>query len=261
MVVVNMGEKMEKEEMILQKRFLELAERSYDKNIFTYTEFLDLAGQNIFFMIEDKIRHAGVTFFGGNEECDRKILRFGKKEDIGYEEKFPISCILIEPLVEKFGENLSHRDYLGALMNLGIERSMLGDIFIRDKKAYIFCMDKMSSFIMEELSKVRHTNVKCSLVDEIKDFLKSEKERRVILSPSERIDVVVAKLYHLSRSSSLDLFRTKKIYVNGKLCENNSYSLKGKDIISIRGYGKFQYAGISHETKKGKLSLLTDIYI
>lgn len=252
---------MEKEEVILQKRFIELAERSYDKNIFTYTEFLDLAGQTLFFQMEEKLKYAGVTFFGGTDECDRKVLRFGKKEEIGYEEEFPISCLLIEPLIEKFGENLSHRDYLGALMNLGIERDLLGDIFIRDKKAYIFCLERIAPYLIEELSKVRHTNVKCILIEEPKNLPKSEKERCVILSPSERIDVIIAKLNHLSRSSSVELFRTKKVFVNGKLCENNSYFLKQKDIISIRGFGKFQYEGISHETKKGKLSLLVDVYV
>lgn len=252
---------MEKEEVILQKRFLELAQRSYEKNIYTYTEFLDLAGQNLYFQMEEQLRYAGVAFFGGTKECDRKILRFGKMEEIGYEESFPVACLLIEPMIEKFGENLSHRDYLGALMNLGIERNLLGDIFIRNKMAYVFCLERIAPFLMEELSKIRHTNVKCRIIEHPEDLLQSEKDRQLVQCSSNRIDAVIAKLYRLSRSASIELFRTKKIFVNGKLCENNSYSLKETDIISVRGYGKFQYAGISHETKKGKLSLMADIYI
>lgn len=58
----------------------------------------------------------------------------------------------------------------------------------------------------------------------------------------------------------MELFRGKKIYVNSRLCENNSYTLKPSDVISVRGYGKFVYNGVGHETKKGKLSVKIGIY-
>lgn len=77
-------------------------------------------------------------FSGGVDGCERQILRFGDEESLGYDAGFPICCIEIKPLIEKFADALTHRDYLGALMHLGIERSTLGDIMIRDKTAYLF---------------------------------------------------------------------------------------------------------------------------
>ena len=252
---------MEKDDLLLQKRIGELAKRSYEKGIFTFTDFLDLASQDLFYQIEPKLRYAGITIYGKEQDMDRKLVRFGDPMELGYTEEFPVSCILIEPVLEKFSESLSHRDYLGALMSLGIERSKLGDILIKEKKAYIFCLEKIAPYLTENVTQIRHTNVRCGVVDCGIDVIRPGKERRAVLCPSARIDVVIARLYHFSRSQSMELFRAKKIFVNSRLCENNSYQLKEEDIISVRGHGKFQYQGISHETKKGKISLLLDVYI
>ena len=92
-----------------------------------------------------------------------------------------------------------------------------------------------------------------------KGYFKKEIEEMTILSSSERIDGIIAKVYHLSRSQSIELFRGKKIYVNSRLCENNSYQMKDKDVVSVRGYGKFVYNGVNNLTKKGKLSVNANI--
>ena len=80
----------------------------------------------------------------GTEGCERQMLRFGSEETLGYEEAFPISCVVIRPSAPKFAEELTHRDFLGALMNLGIERDVLGDIIVRDAVGYVFCEDAMA---------------------------------------------------------------------------------------------------------------------
>lgn len=251
---------MEKEDLLLQKRFAELANRSYTQNMFTFTEFLSLPELDLFYQNEPQLKFAGVTVFGGTEGCDRKVIRFGNVEELGYDEPFPIVCIVIEPLIEKFGENLNHRDYLGALMNLGIERENLGDIFIKGKTGYVFCLERIAEYIMENLSQVRHTNVKLHVSEREEEFVQKEVEEMVVLSASERIDGVISKVYNLSRSQSIELFRGKRVYVNSRLCENNSYQLKVKDTVSLRGYGKFVYNGVGYQTKKGKLSVKVGIY-
>lgn len=251
---------MEKEDLLLQKRFAELAKRSYVQNMFTFTDFLSLPELDLFYQNEPQLKFAGVTVFGGAEGTDRKVVRFGNPEELGYEEPFPIVCIVIEPLLEKFGENLNHRDYLGALMNLGIERENLGDIFIKGKTGYVFCLERIADFIMDNLSQVRHTHVRLRVLESQEEFVQKEVEEMAVLSASERIDGVIAKVYNLSRSQSIDHFRAKKIYVNSRLCENNSYQLKQGDVISVRGYGKFVYNGVGYQTKKGKLSVKVGIY-
>lgn len=84
------------------------------------------------------MKFAGITLYGGREEAERKILRFGSEAELGYEQPFPICCIRIRPLSAKFADKLSHRDYLGALMNLGIERSTMA----------IFCRERAKLFVL-----------------------------------------------------------------------------------------------------------------
>ena len=87
-----------------------------------------------------------------------------------------------------------------------------------------------------------------------------EPERVSLIISSERADAILARLYQLSRNQSLELFRTKKVYINGRLCENNSCQLKSGDMVSARGYGRFLYYGAAGETRKGRLNAAAGVY-
>lgn len=193
--------------------------------------------------------------YGGAQICERQMLKFGSEEMFGYDEEFPISCVIAEPLLKKFADDLGHRDFLGAIMNLGIDRSTIGDIFVKDKTAYIFCVDRIAAYIAENLDKVRHTNVKCSIEKGTIEAVVPEKKPVSVIVSSERIDGIIAKVYNMSRSQSVEHFREKKVMVNGRVMENNSYIMKKDDVISVRGYGKFVFCGIENETRKGRLKV------
>lgn len=79
--------------------------------------------------------------------------------------EYPVTCLKAEPKAKKFSEDLGHRDYLGAILNLGIDRSVIGDILIQDHVAWIFCHNKIADFLIENLDRVRHTAVRLSAVD------------------------------------------------------------------------------------------------
>ncbi|MBQ7955479.1 MAG: hypothetical protein IJ282_06980 [Lachnospiraceae bacterium] len=241
----------EKDLQKLRNRFRELADKSYHQNIYTFSGFLGLSEQDVFWQMERELSFVGYSFWGE----DRKILRFGNPAEMGYEEEFPVVCIHMKPLLSKFSDRFSHRDFLGALMNLGIDRSTIGDIKVGEKEGYLFCQESIARYICENLDKVKHTNIKCEIVEDIGEVPKEEPEEMVVLASGERIDGVISKVYNMSRSDSLAMFREKKVYVNGRLCENNSRSLKCGETVNVRGYGKFIYDGVNYETKKGKLSL------
>lgn len=250
----------EKEIRQFQKRLKELAEKSSRQNIYTYTGFLGMDKQDAFHRMERELFYAHPVLFGGDEDAERVMLRFGSPEEMGYEEAFPIQLLKIEPLQQKFADSLGHRDFLGALMNLGIERSTLGDIFIEDNCGYLFCQDTIAGFIEEELRRIRHTDVKCTPAKRSALPGKREKIRQRLTVSSERADVVIASLYRLSRTESLEFFRRQKVFVNGRLCENNSCFLKREDVVAVRGKGKFIYDGAERETKKGKLAVGVFLY-
>ena len=243
-----------------KSRLYDLARKSYEQNMYTFTGFLGLSEQDVFWQAEQELRYAGCRFFGGDSGCDRLVLRFGSPEDFGYEEPFAIVCVHIAPLLEKFADDLTHRDFLGALMNLGIERSTLGDIRVGHKEAYLFCLESIAPFICENLTQVKHTNVRCRLVEEAGQVPKEEPETLSVQVASARIDGVIAKVYNKSRNDVLELFRTGKVYVGGRLCENNSRVLKEEETVNVRGFGKFVYLGVKGETRKGKLSIQAAVY-
>lgn len=244
---------METEEL-LKKRFRELGQKCYQNNQYTFTGFLSPADLSCFYEVEKELSYVPYTIWGGSELCERVMIRFGSSGELGYEEDFPISCIQARPLAEKFADVLTHRDFLGALMNLGIERSTLGDILITGNTAYIFCMESMAEFIMENLSRVKHTSVLCEKAKEIPDYSGKDRQEIKIQVSSQRIDGVVSKVYRLSRSEAADFFRQKKVFVNGRQCENNSRMLKEGDIVNVRGFGKFEFAGLQNMSRKGKIN-------
>lgn len=109
------------EETLLRRKILDTANKSYNQNIYTYTGFLGLSELAIYNSMKKELQFAYPSTFGGSESSERQIIRFGSPEIFGYDDSFPISILKIAPLTPKFAQELEHRDYLGAIMNLGIE--------------------------------------------------------------------------------------------------------------------------------------------
>lgn len=252
---------MNQETRLFQNRIRDLADRSYQQNRFLFTDFLTLQEQSDVCAIVSELSASAPAFFGGADACERRMLRLGDPETLGYSQEYPIRCLVIEPAAEKFAENLGHRDFLGALMNLGIRREVLGDLFVRDKKACVFCEERISAFLVQELGWVRHTAVRCHLSEMVPEDLQPVLATAELVAPSERADVLIAKVCKLSRSQSVQMFREEKIFVNGRLFENNSGILNKGDVVSVRGFGKFIYDGCRAETRKGNYRLQIRRYI
>ena len=250
----------EKEVRQFQNHMMDMAEKSYRQNIFLFSDFLGLYEQDLFWQVAPKLQEKSFRLWGGKEQADRVMVRFGNPEELGYEVEFPISCIHITPLNQKFADDLSHRDFLGALMNLGIERSTIGDIIVGEKQAYLFCQEAMADFICENLVSVKHTNMKCEIVQDWKELAKEEPKRELLQVVSPRADALIAKTYRISREESLSLFQTGKVFVDGRLCEQNARLIKPGETVNARGFGKFVYLGEKGETRKGKLNVEVAVF-
>lgn len=249
------------ERELLSKRFRELANKSYNSGIYIFTDFLGLAEEAIFNETKKDFIGVKYTQFGGAPKAERKIVRFGDAESLGYTEDFPIVCIKAEPVSQKFADKLTHRDFLGAILNLGIERSKLGDIPILDNVGYIFVKEEIAPFILAELRKVKHTDMKLSVVSSLPEGELYKTARRKIQAVGERIDAVVAKVFNLSREEAKSLFLKRLVFTDGRLCENTSYIPKENEVISVRGHGRFIYLGYETTTKKGKLNIEVEVYV
>ena len=245
---------MEREEL-LRKRLLEKAQRAYNSNVYTYTDFLDMYDRDIYNSMKRELSFIPSEEWGGMEGCERVVVKFGSEESFGYAGEYPISCIKISPLSAKFSDNLTHRDFLGSLMNLGIERDRLGDIVIEGNTAYLFCADSIADFVAENLFRVKHTSVSCEISQNGPEQIQKEPVFSIIQVSSLRLDTVVAKAFNMSRGLSCEYISGQKVFVNGRLCENVSQSLKEGDCITVRGKGRFKISAQKSLSKKGKLNI------
>jgi len=248
---------LEKEELILRNKFLDLARNAYFKNIVTHSMFLNLYEQTIFETLKNELPNIKYIMFGGYSEAERKIVCF-------YCDKIPefdmLEYLKVSPSNKKFADDLTHRDFLGALMNLGIERHMIGDICIVDNVAHIITFNSMSETIINELSTVKRTKVVLEVesADELKAVNRMEYKK--INIPSERLDSIIGSIYNISRSKVNLYIDAGKVFINSRQCFSHSSKIKDGDIITVRGLGRARFLGISALSKKGRLFAETEIF-
>ncbi len=251
---------MTKEEQLLEKRFLELANTTYQKDIPLYTDFLTLNEQDIFLRLKAKLPPIYTSLDGGYPLAERKMVCFLPDKEIFYQNP-PIRTIELLPVNAKFSDVLTHRDYLGALMNLGIERAVLGDIVFDEKATFLFCKENMVDYIIENLSFIKHTNISCKEVELTEHEFSVKFEEIKGSVATTRLDSVLSLAFTGSRSKLSAYIEGKKVFVNSRLIESNSYMLKDNDIVSVRGLGKFVFKETLGLTKKGRSYITLKKYI
>ena len=242
---------MEKDQLF-EKRMMELGKKAYYRGILTFSDFLDLNQQNILHSLSFRDTGVQVKTFGGYESAERQMAAFVPD---------PIACIKVQPLNRKFSEELTHRDYLGAILNLGIERSKTGDILLDDSCGYIFCCESMADFLTEELVRIRHTSVQARRLSQEEPLPSPKREEVSGTVASPRLDSVIALAFGSSRSSILGLIEGGKVFVNGKSVVSNGYGIKDGDIVSVRGKGKFQFGSVTNKTKKNRYHVILYRYV
>ena len=228
------------EEEVLVGRIQDLAEQCYHRDVPSHTEFLTLAEQDLFYRTVNKIPGVRYVLSGGYEAAERKAALFlpSYAED-GDASMLPIAVVRISPLNEKFADALSHRDFLGSLMNLGVERYKLGDILIDGNQAYLICMADMADYICAE----------------------PKTERKEGSVASVRLDAVLSLAFSSSRSKMVPLIEGSQVFINGKLVTSPSASLKEDDLVTVRHMGKFRYVGVQNQTKKGRLYVAVERFV
>lgn len=243
------------ETQILKNRFKELSARSQNRGIYTYSDFLNIYEQSL---LQSEIKY-GYTFYGGYDDAERKIACFGDENTFGYAPTPPLVLIAITPLSAKFSDDLSHRDFLGSLIGLGIKRETLGDIVVTDNKGYVFCLETVVPFITQNLTKVRHTSVCCTVCDELPSDILPTPTEKIFTVSSLRLDVLISAVYCLSRSKSCALTQSEKVFVDGKLTTSPSFNIDTGSTVSVRGYGRFRCVELCGNTKKNKIRIKCEV--
>lgn len=249
---------MDQETAYLKKRFIDLSKRAEDKNIVTFSHFLNLNELNMFHQASKEL-YSSFETFGGYDCAERQMVAF-LPDALYYIWEYPIRAIRFTPLHPKFAEALTHRDVLGTLMSLGIKREMLGDILMLEDGIVIFCTDSVSSYLMESCTKIRHTNVTAQQISTA-DFhyhpVFLEKDGTV---SSLRLDSILADICKLPRSGAQKIISEGNTFINSKRIQQNDYLCQNGDILSVRHYGKFQLETTDGVTKKGRVKYRYKVY-
>lgn len=246
------------EQELCKKRLIDLSKQAERKGIVLFSDFLNLNELNIYHQSKS-LFETKTKSFGGVPYAERQIIAF-IPDALYYEWNYPITALLIKPLYPKFAEELGHRDILGAIMKLGVDRSKIGDILIGDGEYYLLCIEEMAEYFQENLTKIRHTLVKLEICAADTLTIQQDFEEKDGIITSNRLDSVAACVYKLSRSQALSLLRQEKVYVNGRLTTNVTYACREGDIVSVRGYGRFIYMKEYGETNKGRIKFKYNLY-
>lgn len=250
------GDNMIDDEKLIIDRVLDLVSMCERKCEACFSDFLDGAKMRL---IQEKCFVSGLNFefFGGFLDAERKML--GVFPEWEEPNGFPISLLEV---THNFGGELSHRDYLGSLMGLGIDRKKTGDILIDKNTAYIFVTESVSSYISENLTKIGSRGVKVKIRD-IADAVIPEKKFLMINSvcASLRLDALVGAAANISRSKATELILAGLVKLNHKEEETPSKQVSEGDLLSVRGYGRFVLCEAGGETRKGRIHIVLKKYI
>lgn len=237
----------------LEKRLNELALRAAHTGRACYTRFLEPAW-------EDAARRAAaragakVALWGGYEEAERRVAAFYDVEEPPRED-YPI-CALRLAWNAKFASP-GHRDLLGAVMGLGIERETTGDIAMGTWRgapcAYLFAAEEMADYIAASLESAGRASLKVAVAEETPELLPPEGQALRLTVQQERLDAVLAAACRLSRSEAQRLIAGGLVKLNHAVTLRADAKLGEGDLISARGYGRIRVDAFQGESRRGRL--------
>ncbi len=245
---------------LLKNKAMDLFKLSNKYKSFKFSRFYN---EQEIYILDNFFKFKGFNnymFFGGYKNSNRKMLGvFYNISGISYK-YFPII-----PISFNFSTNfnLTHRDFLGSLTSLRIERNLIGDILEDENKFICFLSSSISDFCIDNIQKVSNKKVEIyNCEKKYTDFIHKNKfDKKIYIVSSLRIDCIVSSILKISRSISLSYIKNGTILVNYKKDFNPAYNLNIGDIITIKKFGKFIYKDELLLTKKGKIKLILHKYI
>lgn len=250
----------EGEERLLFAKALDQAIFAMKRRQPAFTDFMDRAKCIRFQERLRGIRGLEVTLFGGTEDCERQMMGFSAEAPA--ETEFPIRIIKIRRKSKKFGQaDLSHRDYLGSILGLGIDRSKVGDILVAEDSAVCFVAEEIAPYITAVLEQVSKTAVIAEETEGAEAIPQRQTETKRLTVASLRLDAVAGEAFHLARGKVQTLIGAEKAQVNWNIVTNTSHQLKEGDMVSLRGFGRFRVKTIGGKTKKDRTGLEIEKYI
>lgn len=253
------------EEKMLISKLLDKVEQVKKRKGIDSTDFLDQYQKKV---LEDTLKKFSTPhiFYGGYDEANRTNCIVFSKEYMEtevlkkYDEMVDvIRIILPKSLQGKY----QHKDYLSGIIKLGMKREKTGDILCDNEGADIIVQKEATKYLMENLpfltrfSKSKFEKISIQQIKKVE----IRKKKLNIIASSLRIDNVISELLGISRTNANELLQQKRVFINYQNELKNSKLIKEKDIIVIRGRGKYEFDEIEGNTKKNRLILAFSKYV
>jgi len=234
----------------------------------TFTDFMDLAVLKWYNASSKSTKDIHVLEYSGFKDDERRMIGFFPSSYDSFMTLdqmysiFPVICLSLR-IHDNEKTSITHRDVLGSILGLGLDRKLFGDIIVENACAYILCHERIVPVIKQELLLIRHSHVTVEEVDS--DFDGSE------LAPSSlqikttvaslRIDVIMKAILNLSRSTCNELIERGHVKINQIEVTKNHKLIEVGDLISISKKGKYKIGDIGIENKKGRIPIIIEQYI
>ncbi len=251
---------MMKEDALLLSGIEDKIRRSIDKYMVTHSFFLDMRQRTL---AEGACRqHKGLRycFYGGYEDAERTVAIF-LPDYTELEDYNPLALLRItrgsgRSPSRDGAKSLSHRDYLGSLVGLGLKREMIGDILVREDGADIVIVKEMGEFLSYHYEKAGRTALRTEIVP-IEEIIVPEgrfEEKRDTVA-SLRLDNLISSAFSLSRGRAVEAIEGGRVFVNGVQSEKPDRQMKEGDRLVLRGSGKVLLKAIGGVTRKDRISI------
>ena len=254
------------EDKMCLSQILDKIEFSKMRGKIEYTDFLDMYQISLVENFLRKIKFENYQLYGGYEEAERKIfIVFPDKYDKKMLEKNyhkMVKIVRIELPEEEQGK-YSHRNYLGGIVKLGLKREKVGDIIVSQQGADIITVEDFADILKQQLPSLTRFENSCVTIEEISQLRQREikVEQVKIIVPSLRLDNFVSDLAKTSRSKACQIIDQERVFINGQNETKASKLLKLKDVITIRGKGRFVIQEFAGTTRSGRTVVIVEKYV
>lgn len=244
-------------------KLLDKAELAAKTNRLVHTEFLDPHQVSLAENVLSSLDVCDYTFFGGYPGAERSIAIFQPdfiNED--EQEQFAGEVLKVLEVTPNAGGTLSHRDYLGSLMGLGIKREVTGDIIVTDEKCSIIVLSEMAGYISGNLFKVGSTGVSVTILDSADLTIPEPKAADIKTTVAAlRLDSLCAPAFGISRSKAAEFIKSGKVNLNWQMTQNPDKAVHEGDTISLRGKGRAVLEKVGGRTRKDRLAILIKKFV
>lgn len=241
-------------------RNLSKAQSVMDSHIVKSTEFMNPYQLKCFESIIRSIDSLNYRVYPADPGFERKTVQLCPEYTDPETLEIPVEALKIEGSF-KFNK-VSHKDYLGSILGLGIKREEIGDIYVHERYGYILIKKKMADYAIMNLTSISRENVKISSVDIDEVEFGEEKFKEIMINiSSKRADAIIAEIFNISRSKSQELILAEKLFVDFEKYDSVSREINDGSLISLRGYGRAVFDETLGETKKKRLKARVKIIL